>query len=120
MSAPAEQISSRRSNVDQLVAVRKRSRIDKRFIKVLYGIWKNLSSKVHDLYEIFEILEHTKVVSIETNVIVLFTFVKKILTYVNHAAVEMVKSFCENFCHPLIGFRHEVIFDGKCSLVAAI
>ena len=32
----------------------------------------------------------------------------------------MVRAFGENFCHPRIGFGHEVVDDEKRSLLAAI
>ena len=116
----AQQVWSRRSKIDQQVAVRKRSRIGKRFLKVLYRIWENLPTEMHDLSRISRILEQNQVVSIETDISVLLAFVEQILTYVNHAAVEMMRSFRENFCHSRIGFGHEVVDDEKCFLLAAV
>ena len=58
--------------------------------------------------------------SIETNISVLLAFVEKISTYVNHAAVKMMRSFCENFGHSRIGFGHEVVDDEERSLLAAV
>ena len=66
---------------------------------------------MHDLSRISRILGQNQVVSIETNMSVLLVFVEQILTYVNHAAVEMMRSFCENFCYSRIGFGYEVVDD---------
>ena len=117
--AQAQQVWSRRSKIDQQVAVIKRSRIGKRFLEVLYRIWENLSTEMHDLCGISRILEQNQVVSIETNISVFFALVEQILTYVNHAAVEMMRFFRENFSHPRISFEHEVV-DEKRSFLATV
>ena len=57
--------------------------------------------------------------SIETNISVLPAFVEQILTYVNHIAVEMMRTFHKNLCHSRIGFGYEVVYDEKRSLLAA-
>ena len=69
-------LESRRLNVDLQVAVWSRSRIGKRFLEVLYGIWENLVTEMHDYSRISWILEQNQVVSIETNISVLFAFVE--------------------------------------------
>ena len=75
---------------------------------------------MHHLSRISRILEQNQVVSIETNISVFLAFDKQILTYVNHATVEMMRSFLENFCHSRIGFGHEVVDDEKRFLLAAV
>ena len=116
--AQAQQVWIRRSKIDQHVTVRKRSRSGKKFLEVLYRIWENLPTEMYDLSRISRILEQNQVVSIETNISVLLAFVEQILTYVNHAAVEMMRSFRENVRHSRIGFEHEVVDDEKRSLLA--
>ena len=75
---------------------------------------------MHDLNRISRILEQNQVVSIETNISFFFALAEQILTSVNHAAAEMMRSFRENFCHSRIGFGLEVIDDEKSFLLAAI
>ena len=75
---------------------------------------------MYDLSKISRTFEQNQVVSIETNISVSLAFVEQILTYVNYAAVEMMRSFRENFCHSCIGFGHEVVDDEKRSLLATV
>ena len=91
-----------------------------RFLEIRYRIWKNLPTEMHDLSRISRIFEQNQVVSMETNISLLFAFVEQILNYVNHAAVEMMRSLCENFCYSRISFGHEVVYDVKHSLFATV
>ena len=75
---------------------------------------------MHNLGRISRILEQNQEVCVETNISVLLAFLEQILTYVNHAAAEVMISFCENICHFRIGFEHEVVDDEKRSLLTAI
>ena len=97
-----------------------RNVVGKRLLEILCGIWENLPIEMHDLCGISRILEQNQVMSIETNISVFPVFVEQILTYVHHAAVEMMRPFRENFCHFRTSFGHEVVDYEKRSLLAGV
>ena len=69
---------------------------------------------MHDLSRISRILEQNQIVSIETNISALLAFVEQILTNLNHAAIEMIRSFRKNFV------TLELVLDMRSSMMSRV
>ena len=73
----------------------------------------HLSGEIRNLGLVSNVFEEDQILRIERDGPVFFAGVKYVLRNVNHAGVGMVTYSRKEFCHHIVRFMHQVIYDDQ-------